>query len=45
MVKEGGDLVGQRVSLHQYPRLAQAAHEADWEFLAHAYNQRPTHLL
>lgn len=29
----------------QYPRLAEAAHEADWEFLGHAYLQRPTHLI
>lgn len=29
----------------QYPRLAQAALEAGWEFLGHAYHQRPTHLI
>ena len=29
----------------QYSRLAQAAHEAGWEFLGHAYHQRPTHLI
>lgn len=29
----------------QYPRLAQAAHDAGWEFLGHAYHQRPTHLI
>ena len=30
---------------HQYPRLTEAAKEADWEFLGHAYHQRPTHLI
>ena len=29
----------------QYPRLAEAARDADWEFLGHAYWQRPTHLI
>lgn len=29
----------------QYPRLADAAKDADWEFLGHAYWQRPTHLI
>lgn len=29
----------------QYPRLAEAAHDAGWEFLGHAYWQRPTHLI
>jgi peptidoglycan/xylan/chitin deacetylase (PgdA/CDA1 family) len=26
-----------------YPRIAQAAHEAGWEFMGHGYIQRPTH--
>ncbi len=30
---------------HQYPRLAGAARDAGWEFLGHAYWQRPTHLI
>ncbi|MEX2455487.1 MAG: polysaccharide deacetylase family protein [Rhodospirillaceae bacterium] len=29
----------------QYPRLAGAARDAGWEFLGHAYRQRPTHLV
>ncbi len=29
----------------QYPRLAEGALEAGWEFLGHAYRQRPTHLM
>ena len=29
----------------QYPRLAGAARDAGWEFLGHAYLQRPTHLI
>lgn len=29
----------------QYPRLAEAAKDAGWEFLGHAYWQRPTHLI
>lgn len=29
----------------QYPRLAEAARDANWEFLGHAYWQRPTHLI
>lgn len=29
----------------QYPRLAGGAKEAGWEFLGHAYHQRPTHLI
>ena len=29
----------------QYPRLAEAARDAGWEFLGHAYLQRPTHLI
>ena len=29
----------------QYPRLAGAALEADWEFLGHAFYQQPTHLI
>lgn len=28
-----------------YPRLAGAAHEAGWEFMAHSHIQRPMHLL
>jgi allantoinase len=27
-----------------YPRIAQAAHEAGWEFMGHSYDQRPLHL-
>ena len=26
-----------------YPRVAQAAHDADWEFMGHGYVQMPTH--
>ena len=29
----------------QYPRLAEAAKDSGWEFLGHAYWQRPTHLI
>ena len=29
----------------QYPRIAGAARDAGWEFLGHAYRQRPTHLI
>ena len=29
----------------QYPRIAGAARDAGWEFLGHAYFQRPTHLI
>lgn len=29
----------------QYPRLAEAARDSNWEFLGHAYWQRPTHLI
>ena len=29
----------------QYPRIAGAARDAGWEFLGHAYHQRPTHLI
>ena len=29
----------------QYPRLAGAARDAGWEFLGHAFLQRPTHLI
>ena len=29
----------------EYPRLAQAAHDAGWEFLAHSFNQKPMNLL
>ena len=29
----------------QYPRIATAAKDAGWEFLGHAYWQRPTHLI
>lgn len=29
----------------QYPRLAEAANDSGWEFLGHAYWQRPTHLM
>ena len=29
----------------QYPRIAGAARDAEWEFLGHAYHQRPTHLI
>ena len=29
----------------QYPRIAGAARDAGWEFLGHAYWQRPTHLI
>ena len=29
----------------QYPRLAQGAVDAGWEFLGHAYRQLPTHLI
>ena len=27
-----------------YPRIAQAAHDAGWEFMGHSYDQRPIHL-
>lgn len=27
-----------------YPRVAQAAHDAGWEFMGHSFDQRPTHL-
>ena len=27
-----------------YPRVAQAAHDAGWEFMGHSYDQRPIHL-
>ena len=29
----------------QYPRIAGAARDAEWEFLGHAYHQLPTHLI
>ena len=29
----------------EYPRLAQAAHDAGWEFLAHSFMQKPMNLL
>ncbi len=29
----------------QYPRIAAAARDADWEFLGHAFRQLPTHLI
>jgi allantoinase len=30
---------------HAYPRVAQAAHEAGWEFMGHGFEQRPQHSL
>lgn len=35
--------INARVCL-DYPRVAQAAHDAGWEFMGHCYDQRPIHL-
>lgn len=31
--------------LNSYPRIAEAAHEAGWEFMGHGFHQRPMHQL
>jgi hypothetical protein len=37
------DAVDQRAVCKAYPRVAEAAREAGWEFMGHAWEQMPTH--